>query len=131
MNWASLLGLDGWTAHWRAIAAEGAIAAEDRLALARLEWAEQRRRLLWLAVLLALFGALALVALMALSTAILVQFWDSPQRVQVAWLLAIAWLLAGAAVLAALLSLARKARRIFALTRRELAEDWRAIKERL
>jgi uncharacterized membrane protein YqjE len=131
MNWASLLGLGSWTAHWRAIAAEGALAAEDRLALARLEWAEQRRRLLWLALLLALFGALALMALMALSAAILVQFWESPQRVLVAWLLASAWLLTCAAALAALLSLARKTRQMFALTRRELAEDWRAIKEQL
>jgi len=131
MNWASLLRIGGWTAHWRAIAAEGAIAAEDRLALARLEWAEQRRLLLQLAVLLVLFGALALTALLLLSAAVLVQFWESPQRVRVAWLLALAWLLACAATLAALLSLARKTRRMFALTRRELAEDWRTIKEQL
>lgn len=131
MDWISLLGIGGWTAHWRAVAAEGALAAEDRLALARLEWADQRRRLLWLALLLALFGALALVALVALSAAILVQFWESPQRVLVAWLLAAGWLLACAAALAALLALARRARGMLPLTRGELAKDWRAIKEQL
>lgn len=131
MNWASLLRIGGWTAHWRAIAAEGATAAEDRLALARLEWAGQRRLLLWLALWLVLFGALALVALVTLSAAILVQFWDSPERARIAWLLALAWLAACAGALAALASLARRARRMFALTRRELAEDWRALREQL
>lgn len=131
MNWFALLGLEGWAARWRATLIEGAIAAEDRLELAHLEWADQKRRLAQLLVLLILFGGLTVVALLLLSVAVLVQFWDTPQRVLVAWLLAGSWLLACGVVLAALLSLARQAANAFALTRRELAQDWRAIKEQL
>lgn len=131
LNWASLLGAQALTARWRAAAAEGASAVEDRLALAGLEWAGHKRRLALLALLLVLFGALALVALLLLSAALLVQFWDTPQRALVAWCVAGAWCVACAAVLGVLLSLLRQTRDLFALTRRELAEDWRALKERL
>ena len=44
MNWLSLLGLEGWMARWRAAAIEGAIAAEDRITLARLELDDVKRR---------------------------------------------------------------------------------------
>lgn len=131
MNWFSLLGLEAWATRWHAVIIEGAIAAEDRIELARLEWADQKRRLAQLVVLLVLFGGLAVVSLLLLSVALLVQFWDTPQRVLVAWLLAGVWLLASGAVLVALLSLASQAGNAFALTRRELAQDWRAMKEKL
>ena len=131
MNWLSLLGLEGWIARWRSAVAEGASAAEDRITLARLEWADQKRRLAQLALLVVVFGALAVVALLLLSVAVLVQFWDTPQRAMVAWLLAGAWVLACAAVLAALVSLARRAGNAFALTRQEFSQDWRVIKEQL
>ena len=62
---------------------------------------------------------------------VLVQFWDTSQRALAAWLLAGLWLVACGAVLAVLLSMARKTRSAFALTRRELAQDWRVIKEQL
>ena len=131
MNWLSLLGLDGWIARWRSAVIEGASAAEDRIMLARLEWADQKRRLAQLVVLAVLLGALAVVALLLLSLAVLVQFWDTPQRALVAWLLAGGWVLACAAVLAALVSLARRAGNAFALTRQEFSQDWRVIKEQL
>lgn len=131
MNWFSLLGLEDWAARWRAAVMEGAIAAEDRIQLARLEWADQKRRLAQLVVLLILFGCLAVVALLLLSVAILVQFWDTPQRVLVAWLLVGGWLVACGIVLAALVSVARQAGNAFALTRRELGQDWNVIKEQL
>ena len=82
-------------------------------------------------MLLVVFGVLAVVALLLLSAAVLVQFWDTPQRALAAWLLAGLWLVACGAVLAVLLSMARKTRSAFALTRRELAQDWRVIKEQL
>lgn len=131
MNWLSLLGLDSWIARWRSAVAEGASAAEDRITLARLEWADQKRRLAQLALLVVVFGALAVVALLLLSVAVLVQFWDTPQRAMVAWLLAGAWVLACAAVLVSLVSLARRAGNAFALTRQEFSQDWRVIKEQL
>ena len=51
MNWLSLLGLEAFVARWRANVIEGAIAAEDRLELARLEWLDQKQRLQQLLVL--------------------------------------------------------------------------------
>jgi uncharacterized membrane protein YqjE len=131
INWTSLLNLQGLAVRWRAAISEGAAAAEDRMALARLEWAEHKRRLALLALLLVVFGALAVVALLFLSAAVLVQFWDTPQRALVAWVLAGVWCVACGGVLVALVSLARRARSAFALTRRELAQDWHVIKEQL
>lgn len=131
INWSSLLNLQGMTRRWRFVVSEGALALEDRLELARLEWADHKRRLALLALLLVIFGVLAVVTLLLLSTAVLVQFWDTPQRALVAWILAGVWCLACVGVLLALLSLARQSRSAFALTRRELVQDWHAIKEEL
>ena len=131
VNWAALLNLQGLAGRWRSAMGEGATAVEDRMELARLEWADHKRRLALQALLLVVFGVLAVVALLLLSAAVLVQFWDTSQRALAAWLLAGRWLVACGAVLAVLLSMARKTRSAFALTRRELAQDWRVIKEQL
>ena len=58
MNWLSLLGLEGLAARWRANLIEGAIAAEDRMDLARLEWADLKQRLQQLLVLTILMAGL-------------------------------------------------------------------------
>ena len=131
MNWLSLLGLEGFVARWRANVIEAAIAAEDRMDLARLEWDGLKRRLQQLLVLTIVVGGLTVVALVMLSLAVLVQFWDTPQRVLVAWLVAGGWAIVWAAMLATLVSVAQRAGSGFALTRSELAHDWRDIKERL
>ena len=131
VNWASLLNLQGLAARWRSAMSEGATAVEDRMELARLEWSDHKRRLALLLLLLVVFGALAVVALLLLSAAVLVQFWDTPQRVLVAWLVAGGWVIVWAAMLATLVSVAQRAGSGFALTRSELAHDWRDIKERL
>ena len=125
MNWLSLLGLEAFVARWRANVIEGAIAAEDRLELARLEWLDQKQRLQQLLVLL------TVVTLVLVSMAILVQFWDTPHRVMVAWVVAGVWLVAWCAAIIKLVSVARSTGSGFALTRRELSQDWRDIKERL
>lgn len=131
MNWLALLGLDAWLARWRLVLAEGAMAAEDRLALARLEWLEQKRHLRRLLLLAVSVIALTVVALLVLSLALLVQFWDSPQRALVAWLLAGAWSVVWIGAVLALLSAVRQASRAFTLTRQELHKDWQTIKEQL
>lgn len=131
MNWLSLLGLEGFVARWRANVIEAAIAAEDRMDLARLEWDGLKRRLQQLLVLTIVVGGLTVVALVMLSLAVLVQCWDTPQRVLVAWLVAGGWVIVWAAMLATLVSVAQRAGSGFALTRSELAHDWRDIKERL
>mgnify|MGYP003458577150 FL=1 len=131
MNWLSLLGLEAFVARWRANVIEGAIAAEDRLELARLEWLDQKRRLQQLLVLLIAVTGLTVVTLVLVSMAILVQFWDTPHRVMVAWVVAGVWLVAWCAAIIKLVSVARSTGSGFALTRRELSQDWRDIKERL
>lgn len=131
MNWISLLGLEAFVLRWRATAIEGAMAVEDRAELARLEWQDQKRRLRQLLLLTIAVAALTVVALILLSAALLVQFWDTPHRIWVAWLVAGTWLVAWAAALFALVSVARQAGDAFALTRQELARDWHEIKEKL
>lgn len=91
MNWLSIFGLDAFVARWRANLIEAAIAAEDRLDLASLEWAEQKRRLQQMLLLVVALAGLTVVALIMLSLALLVHFWDSPQRTLVAWLIAGVW----------------------------------------
>ena len=51
MNWLSLLGFDAFVARWQDAGLEGAIAAQDRLELAHLEWQDQKKRLVQLLVL--------------------------------------------------------------------------------
>lgn len=131
MNWWAFLGLEGLVARGHKLVIEGAIAAEDRIELASLEWQTEKRRLRLLLVLGVLLGGLTVVALVALSLAIVVHFWDTPQRRLAAWLVAGIWLLAWAGVLAGVVAVARRASQAFALTRRELQQDWRSIKETL
>jgi hypothetical protein len=66
-----------------------------------------------------------------LSLAVLVHFWDTPQRTLVGWIVAGVWVGGWASALTGLVVVGQKARNGFALTRRELAQDWRDIKERL
>ena len=131
MNWISLLGLESFVLRWRAAVIEGVMAVEDRAELARLEWQDQERRLRQILLLTIAVAALTVVALILLSAALLVQFWDTPHRILVTWLVAGGWLVAWAASLVALVSVLRQAGSAFALTRKELAQDWREIKEQL
>lgn len=131
MNWLSLLGLEELLARWRSNLIEGVIAAEDRVELARLEWQQLRPRLERLLLLAIVAAGLTVVALVMLSLALLVQFWDTPQRLPVAWLIAGVWAGVWAASVVWLLAMARRAADGFALTRRELAQDWHDIRERL
>ena len=131
MNWLSLLGLEALVARWRANVIEGAIAAEDRMDLVRLEWGDQKQRLQQLLVLTIVVAGLTVVALIMLSLAVLVHFWDTPDRTVVAWVVAGVWTVGWGVALASLISVAQRASNGFALTRQELAQDWRDIKERL
>ncbi|MDD2610869.1 MAG: phage holin family protein [Giesbergeria sp.] len=127
MDWIALLGLDAWLARWRVLLAEGAIAAEDRLALAQLEWVEHKHHLRRVVVCGLVVTAITVVALLLLSLALLVQFWDSPQRTLVAWLLAGGWTVVWIASVLVLLSAVRRTDHAFALTRQELHKDWQVF----
>ena len=131
MNWLSLLGLDAFVARWKAAGLEGAIAAQDRLELAHLEWQDQKKRLIQLLVLAIGVSALTVVALVVLSVALMVQFWDTDHRTMVAWIVAGVWVVGWGGALAALISIATASAEAFAFTRRELLRDWHDIKERL
>lgn len=131
MNWIALFGLDAWLARWRVLLAEGSVAAGDRWSLAHLEWLEHKQRLRQALLLAVAVVVITMVVLLMLSLAVLVQFWDTPQRGLVAWLLAGLWSLAWVGTLMALLSKVRQTNHAFALTRQELRKDWRAIKDRL
>lgn len=131
MNWIALLGLEAIVARWRANVIEGAIAAEDRLTLAQLEWHEQKSRLRSLGIFTLIFAGLTMVTLVVLSLAVIVHFWDTPERTMVAWLLAGGWFVAWVGVLLTLLSIVKKTANGFSLTRSELVRDWQSIKERL
>lgn len=131
MNWISLLGLDAWVARWRAAVIEVAIAAEDRSDLARLEWAQHKRSLQTMVVLLIAIGGLSVVVLLMLSVAVLVQFWDSEHRVLVAWSLSGLWLTLWAVIVWQLLATVRQLSRPFILTRNELSQDWQSLKRKL
>ncbi len=85
----------------------------------------------WIVVLVVAAAGLTVIALILLSLAIMVHFWDSPDRAMVAWIVAGSWLALWAVTLISLVTTARQAGNAFALTRRELREDWRQIKERL
>ncbi len=131
VNWISLLGLDAWTARWRAAVIEVAIAAEDRSDLALLEWAQHKRSLQTMVVLLIAIGGVSVVALLMLSVALLVQFWDSGHRVLVAWGLSGLWLAVLAVTVWKLLATVRQLSRPFILTRNELSQDWQSLKRKL
>ncbi|WP_280191602.1 phage holin family protein [Delftia sp. PS-11] len=131
MNWISLLGLDALAARWRAAAIELAIAAEDRTDLARLEWAQHKRSLQTMLVLLVAVGGLGVVVLLMLSVAVLVQFWDSPYRALAAWGLGGLWLALWGLLVWQLVVTMRRLSRPFLLTRNELIQDWQSIKRKL
>ena len=107
------------------------MAAQDRLELAQLEWQQQKRHWRQLLALALTVAALTVLFLVALSLALIVQFWDTPERTLVAWLLTGAWLLLWTLAVAALISVAKRGGGGFGLTRRELRQDWLDIKEGL
>ncbi len=129
MNWISLLGLDAYKDRLTACMAEGGQAARDRLQLAALELVQEKKRLQTLAVLAAAALAVGTIAMLLLSLAVLVYFWDTPQRAAAAWVIAGVWLFAWALVVYALLAALRQRRPVFALTRAELARDWQEVQE--
>lgn len=131
MEWLSLLGLRAFLDRWRAYAIEGAIALDDRSTLFRLELQEYKRGLVTAIGVAFALVALTVVMLTVLSAAVVVQFWDTPDRAMVAWIVAVAWVVLWAVGAAVLWSLVSKAGDGFVGTRRELAQDWREIKEQL
>ena len=131
MDWLSLLGLGAFVDRWRSYVIEAAIAAEDRSTLFRLELREYKRSLAALIGLSLGLAALSVVMLTVLSCAFEVKSWITPDRAMVAWSVAGAWIAIWLVATVFVVSLARKAGNGFAMTRKELANDWTEIKEQL
>ncbi|MCJ0763617.1 phage holin family protein [Variovorax terrae] len=131
MNLLSLLGFDAWMARLRKAAAEGASGLEDRWLLARIEWEEEKQRWHRLALLALAVLGLTIVALLALSAAVVVHFWDTPHRPAVAWGVALVWLLLWGGALVCFIRTMQRSSEAFAHTREELGRDWHSLKERL
>jgi hypothetical protein len=96
-----------------------------------MEWADQKRRMLVVAILAIVTAGLTTIALFMFSMAVLVTYWDTPDRVTVGWILAGVWIFLWIVVLISLVLIARRAGDAFALTRRVLARDWKYVKDQL
>ena len=131
MEWLSLLGLRAFIDRWRAYAIEGAIGVDDRATLFRLEFQEYKRGLFTALGIAIAVAALTVVMLIAASGAIVVQYWDTPDRIMAAWIVVAVWAVLWCIGVGVLWTLVGKAGNGFSATRQELAHDWREIKERL
>lgn len=131
MNWISMLGLGGWLQRMRKVASLGAVAVEQRLELASLEWYEHKQRLLLQVLVATVALVFAAAFCVALSAVVIISFWDSPQRMLVAWLVVAFWAILLVIVLFILRNIVCKSAGFFVLTRTELAKDWHGIRDSL
>ena len=131
MNWLSLLGLDDTVARARSLMNEGALAAEDRMDLLSIEWQETKKNIVWMLVMGLVVAGLTIVALTLLSGAIIITYWDTPNRLLVTWLVAGFWGVLWVGILAFLWKTAQKATNPFQLTKSVLKTDWQAMKRRI
>ena len=131
MKLLSLLGLDAWLRRWRIAAGEGALAAEDRVQLLKLALDEEKERLrLVLALVVAVIG-LTTVTVALLSVAVVVHFWDTPNRVVAAWSVAALWIVLWLVAVVMLVNTLRRSSEAFEPARREFAHDWEWLQERM
>jgi len=115
----------------RALATETAEFVETRLALLHVEWRHEKSRLKALLVLVLAAMALGVLSLMFGGFAIIVWFWDTPYRALAAGLVALAGVLACGGCVVAVVRLSQRGHAAFALSRAELANDWRIARDRL
>jgi len=130
MRLLSLLGLDARVRRLRIATAEGALAAEDRVQLLRMAWEDEKQRLKLVLVLVIAVLGLTAIALALLSMAVVVHFWDTPNRVAAAWVVAGVWIVLWLAAALGLWSQLRGASNGFASTREEFARDWTWVQDR-
>ncbi|MDN6885621.1 phage holin family protein [Variovorax sp. CAN2819] len=130
MRLLSLFGLNARIRRLRIAAAEGALAAEDRVQLLRMAWEDEKQRLkLMLLLGLAVLG-LTTVTVALLSVAVVVNFWDTPHRVTAAWSVAGVWIVLWLAAIIGLLLTLRNASNSFVPARQEFERDWAWAQER-
>jgi hypothetical protein len=91
MRLLSLFGLNARMRRLRIAAAEGALAAEDRVQLLRMAWEDEKQRLKLMLVLVVAVLGLTTVTVALLSMAVVVHFWETPHRIAAAWSVAGVW----------------------------------------
>jgi hypothetical protein len=123
MNLASVFGLKARLRRLRILAGEGALALEDRTQLLRFAFEDERRRLGAALLLMVAVVGLTTVAVALLSVAVVVQYWDSPQRNTVAWLVAALWVGLWIVAIALLVLSLRKASDSFEPARETFQQD--------
>jgi len=130
MSLLSLFGLDRRLRRLKIAVGEGAIAAEDRAQLLRMAWEDEKRRLKRAVGLTVAVLGLTTVVASLLSVAVVVHFWDTPQRVAAAWWVAGAWLALWLLAMIGLVATLRQAAGAFDPVREELDLDWQWVRRR-
>ena len=130
MRLLSLLGLNARLRRLRIAAAEGALAAEDRVQLVRMAWDDEKQRLKLMLVLVVAVLGLTTVAVALLSMAVVVHFWDTPHRVAAAWSVAGVWIVLWLGAAVGLFLTVRNASNSFAPARHEFERDWTWVQDR-
>jgi uncharacterized membrane protein YqjE len=130
MRLLSLFGLDARLRRLRIAAGEGALAAEDRVQLLRLAWEEEKQRLQLMLVLVIAVIGLTTVTVALLSVAVVVHFWETPNRVAAAWVVAAIWIALWLVAAVALMRTLRKTSDAFDPARREFERDWEWVQDR-
>ena len=131
MRLLALLGIEPRLQRMRAALGEGSQAAEDRAQLLRLAWEDEKQRLKLVLVLVVAVIGLTTVTVALVSVAVVVHFWDTPQRITAAWSVAGVWLLLWVAIVAWLFSTLRGASESFGPAGRELGRDWQWLQRRI
>ena len=131
MRLASLFGIKSQLRRLRILVGEGALAAEDRAELLRFAWEDEKKRLRWMLGLVIAVAGLTTIAIALVSVAIVVHFWDTPQRAVAAWLVAAVWVALWLASVAALLSMTGKSSAAFEPVLREFERDRAWLRESL
>jgi uncharacterized membrane protein YqjE len=130
MRLLSLFGLNARLRRLRIAAAEGALAAEDRVQLVRMAWDDEKQRLKLMLVLVVAVLGLTTVAVALLSMAVVVHFWDTPHRVAAAWSVAGVWIVLWLGAAVGLFLTVRNASNSFAPARHEFERDWTWVQDR-
>lgn len=130
MRLLALFGLDARVRRVRAAVGEGALAAEDRVQLVRMAWDDEKQRLKRMAALGIAIVGLTTVAVALLSVAVVVHFWETPQRITAAWSVAALWIVLWLAAVAMLVSTLRDPQSAFGPARREFERDWEWLQDR-
>ncbi|MCR6476576.1 phage holin family protein [Variovorax sp. ZS18.2.2] len=129
MRLLSLFGLSGRIRRLRIAAAEGALAAEDRVQLLRMAWEDEKQRLKLMLILVVAVLGLTTVTVALLSMAVVVHFWETPYRVTAAWSVAGVWIVLWLGAAAGLLLTLRNASNSFIPARQEFERDWAWVQD--